>query len=32
MPDPELMKGFDPYEILGVDYTSSVSEIKRAFR
>ena len=26
------MKSFDPYQILGVDPTAEVSEIKRAYR
>ncbi|CAD8187474.1 unnamed protein product [Paramecium octaurelia] len=32
LPDPELMKGFDPYEVLGVKSYTPVDQIKKAYR
>lgn len=32
LPDPELMRGFDPYDVLGVSRQANTSEIKKAYR
>lgn len=32
LPDPQLMRGFDPYEVLGVTSLTPVADIKKAYR
>ncbi|CAD8187511.1 unnamed protein product [Paramecium pentaurelia] len=32
LPDPQLMKGFDPYEVLGVKSYTPIDQIKKAYR